>query len=68
MDAFCFSHSCSSSLLTKQALPSCSSINFAVEVGTISVLHLSMPSLKPRASPNSIRKHILIELAVPGSG
>ncbi|CAN6549919.1 unnamed protein product [Malus baccata var. baccata] len=62
MDAFCSSSSCSSSLLTKQALPSCSSINFAGGVGTVSVLHLSMPSLKPRAFPNSIRKHSLIGL------
>ncbi|KAM2916644.1 hypothetical protein FF1_045533 [Malus domestica] len=53
-----FSPFCPLSLLTKQALSSCFSINFAAGVGTISVFHLSMPSLKPRAFPNSIRKHI----------
>ncbi|KAB2623999.1 porphobilinogen deaminase [Pyrus ussuriensis x Pyrus communis] len=60
MEALCSSSSCSSSLLTKQALPSCSSINFAAGVGSVSVLRSSMPSLKTRAFPNSIRKHSLI--------
>ncbi|KAM1064630.1 hypothetical protein ACFX15_028095 [Malus domestica] len=60
MEAFCSSSSCSSSLLTKQPLPSCSSINFAAGIGSVSVLDSSMPSLKTRAFPNSIRKHSLI--------
>ncbi|KAH0990758.1 hypothetical protein GBA52_002241 [Prunus armeniaca] len=46
---------CSSSLLTKQALP-LSSINFA-GAGTVSVPGFSLPSLKTRAFPVCIRKH-----------